>query len=93
MKPEYLFAALALLQLGDIYTTYKCLTGNYGVEGNPIVLAVMKAIGVLPALYLIKGVVIAMLAVSYKDIHTGLMLLLIGYYTYIVYHNFKIYKK
>ena len=50
----YLLTTLTLLQAADFYTTYTALKSGTGQEANPFAKKLMDAIGVVPALVLLK---------------------------------------
>ena len=50
----YLLITLTLLQAADFYTTYTALKSGTGQEANPFAKKLMDAIGVVPALVLLK---------------------------------------
>jgi len=93
---EYaIFAIFVILQVLDIYSTVKAL-GVGGREANPFVKKIMDLIGVLPALVILKVIVIVLIVASYIyfPLERTILSILIGIvcigYAYIVYMNFKI---
>ena len=56
---DILLIFFALLQLGDIYTTYRILK-NGGRELNPVMAELFKLFDVLPALLVVKMLVIVL---------------------------------
>lgn len=63
------FVACIILQILDgIFTGYGVLYSSLGVEveGNPLVKLMMSNLGVIPGLFIVKGVGIYMLSFLYK---------------------------
>ena len=50
----YLLITLTLLQAADFYTTYTALKSGKGQEANPFAKKLMDAIGIIPALLVLK---------------------------------------
>lgn len=82
-----LLTVYLLLQVGDWWTTTKVLSQG-GTEANPIVREVMSAIGVVPALVVVKSIgVIAGVLIWYAD-QSIFLVLLCCLYGYVVYKNY-----
>lgn len=76
-----LFAALCVMQLLDIWSTRKILRGG-GRELNPAMDWLMRLLGVMPALFLMKALVVALFAgllfaLRYAGEHQGLLTIMV----------------
>lgn len=60
---QILIYIIAALQVGDIVTTYMCITSGRGAEANPVLKHLFDAIGLVPGLLLVKGLFVAGLLV------------------------------
>ena len=83
-----LFALLSLEQLADIYSTARILTKPGGVEQNPLMAKLFAALGVVPGLLLVKGVLLGALwlfALDYPLVLGGLC----AFYAWILRHNWQ----
>ncbi len=84
--------ALMILNALDIVTTHNAIKSGKGMEGNPVVLWLMRVFG--SAWWLPKSVVVALPIISYYYAQesvfamTTLLILIIGY-SYVVYNNYK----
>jgi hypothetical protein len=88
---QYLLLALFILvQLGDGWTTYQCITSDKGTEANKIVAWGIHKIGLVPALIIYKSLAIG-LGISLINYQICLLLLNL-FYGYIVFNNYKIWK-
>jgi uncharacterized membrane protein YiaA len=91
-----LLAIIIILQILDAYTTWKNLQREDRAEGNALIKTLMDKIGILPALVVVKAVMVAVLAaaiLTYPSIYltVSMGVIIIGY-TYIVYRNYKLLK-
>lgn len=89
MNPLYILVAL---QLVDMVSTIIALRGQ-AHESNPILKNIMDAIGIVPALVLVKGGFIAFLLYFQALLPVALIVGLCAFYVYIVYHNIETIKK
>ena len=89
MTPFYL---LILLQLADVITTIIALE-RPAHEANPLLKKIMDAIGIIPALVLVKGGFVAFLWYYQALLPIALIVGLCAFYVYIVYHNIETIKK
>lgn len=85
------FVLNLVLQLADGWTTYKCLSTGVGTEANPIVDKLLKAVGVIPGLIIIKSFG-AFLAVYLYSVESVFLWPLAVLYAYVVHSNYKILK-
>jgi hypothetical protein len=88
---EYLiFAIFIALQIGDGWTTVKCIELDKGSEANPIVAWGIHKIGLVPALEIYK---LFAIAVGYVLMNSPLVLGLVCLpYAYVVFNNYRILK-
>ena len=95
----YLLITLTLLQAADFYTTYTALKSGTGQEANPFAKKLMDAIGVVPALVLLK---VGLAALAWGMYINGLLETraaetavagLVVLYLVIVTHNFYVIRK
>jgi len=88
------FSLLLALQILDIITTSRAIDSGKAVEGNPIVKAMMRALGMLPALIISKTVTMSVLgsiAWFYPSwLLCGCLGVLILLYTWAVLGNWKL---
>jgi len=85
-----LLAIFILLQVGDGWTTYLCITSGKGNEGNKIVAWGMGKIGLIPALIFYK--VFAIILGIILSIYPISLVFLNLMYGYVVFNNYKIWK-
>lgn len=78
-----------LLQVADIYTTYKGLTSGKAKEANPVMKFLMGKVGLLPALLLSKIFISA--GMSYAYVFYGATVTVIPnlVYVYVIYNNIR----
>lgn len=92
---EILIGILAVQQLLDIYTTKAALDTGRAREMNAVVLSAMRAIGVLPALVLIKAGFMGL--VWYCQTDHWLYLVVLGwavvFYSVVLRNNFRVLRK
>lgn len=89
------------LNLGDAYFTYACLKFPGTSEANPVIKAMMHKLGILPALLLIKALLIgAILAAvhflpSFMPLMQAKILLVVLSlpFAYLTYRNYSIYQR
>lgn len=86
------FYILIALQIADVVTTIVALSGP-AHEANPILKKIMDAIGVVPALVLIKGAAVAFFWFYQAMIPKPVFWMLCAFYVYIVYNNIVTIKK
>jgi hypothetical protein len=86
---EALAVLFLIMQALDGLTTYVILKQG-GRELNPFMQIAMNFLGVLPALILVKMIVIAVFAVYFEFIPAWAWLLVIGVYGYVLFNNFKV---
>ena len=84
-----LLAIFALLQIGDVWTTYNVIKENKGHEGNAIMAWLMDKLGVLPTFIVMK--VSALVAVYFLPWQA--ILVLDAIYAYVVFQNYQILRK
>jgi hypothetical protein len=85
-----IFAIFIALQIGDGWTTVKCIELDKGNEANPIVAWGINKIGLVPALFIYKGLAVA---VGYVLMNSPLVLGLVCLpYAYVVFNNYRILK-
>ena len=84
-----LLAIFALLQIGDVWTTYNVIKENKGHEGNAIMAWLMDKLGVLPTFFVMK--VSALVAVYFLPWQA--ILVLNAIYAYVVFQNYQILRK
>ena len=88
----YLFITFVVLQLLDIYTTSVALKKG-AVESNPILDELFHVTSVLPALIIVKGILIYL---TYNILDTEyispVLVGLIALYTWVVVNNIKVIK-
>lgn len=92
-----LFLLLTVLNVLDAVSTWQVVKrGSYKNEKNPIARKLFKLIGPIPAMILLKGLaiaIIAYIAINYKkfrpDIDT-LIILLNTAYIWVVVHNYRV---
>jgi len=92
---DYIFLAIIIiLQALDAWTTWKNLQRTDRAEGNAILKAIMDKIGILPALFILKSVMVAVLAaavVFYPSIYLTVILgVTSAGYLWIVLNNYKL---
>lgn len=85
------FLLLFVLQIADIWTTWRVLSLG-GHEENPPLAWLMRHIGVVPALVLVKLVAMTPLVMLVKvsgaaPLVQFILALSIGLYTWVVFHN------
>lgn len=86
---EALFLLFAIMQAMDGLSTYVIIKDG-GREMNPLMQIAMNFLGVLPALILVKSIVIAVFLVYMYIIPLWAWLLMIGVYAYVLYNNFTV---
>ena len=79
--------ALAILQVGDAYTTYIILTKYSGYEANKVLAVIFNKIGLVPGLILVKGAVVAASWYMYLMGALPLIIILTALYIWVVGHN------
>lgn len=89
MTPLYLLIAL---QVADIVTTIIALRGK-ATESNPVLKKLMDAIGVVPALLLMKGVAIAFFLYVQNAVPVGILWVLCAFYIWVIVNNVKVIRK
>lgn len=89
MLPLYLLIAL---QVADLVTTVLALRGK-AVKSNPIVKKVMDLIGVVPALLLLKGIVIALFIYYQDSLQVEIVWILCLVYVAVVINNIQVIRK
>ncbi|NKX37318.1 hypothetical protein HGG70_05140 [Rhodobacteraceae bacterium R_SAG4] len=62
---QILIATVALLQVGDLATTYIALKRGYGTEGNPVVRFFIDRLGLFWGLFVPKAVIFAFCVISF----------------------------
>jgi Domain of unknown function (DUF5658) len=82
---------LIFLQVLDLISTYVCLQTSIGRESNPWLVGLVCRIGLLPALVVAKGAIIAMVLVLGPASPEWLLGALILFYLWVVFNNFGIY--
>jgi hypothetical protein len=87
-----LTALFVLLQVADVWTTYKCITSGKGKEANPVMKWIMDKLGLLEGLVLLK-IVGTVVVVGLLSQFIEALILLNCFYSYIVYNNWKILNK
>jgi hypothetical protein len=89
-----LFLILCGLQLADLVTTYALIALGIGREANPIARRLMDSIGVMPALVILKAIVIGppwyFLDQPFMPKLLGIM---VGFYVLVVHNNLRIFIK
>ena len=85
-----LYIAIGLQAL-DFYTTYRGITSGKAHEANPLIIWVIKRLGLVPTLLLTKIAAVAMVISMYAS-YPLVLLPIIALYGYVVYNNFKIVK-
>jgi len=87
-----------LLQAGDGWTTYQALKSKDNMEANPVVAKLIKAIGIVPALLIMKLIAVAVaIVLAYLSSYTYYaslfgLIVLNGLYSYVVYNNYRLTK-
>ncbi len=94
MLDIFLLIGLAILQILDGMSTYEVLKSQKGVEANVLMKWLFERIGVIPTFVVTKtalmGVVIAA-CLLYPSIYlSGVLVLIIGGYLWVVSNNLKI---
>ena len=82
-----LLIAIILLQIADLWTTWKVLNEG-GNEKNPVMVFLMDWIGVLPSLVLTKAFAMTLCVVIYL-VQPYLLIPLIIFYGVVVVKNYK----
>ena len=88
-----LIAAIIVLQLADIVTTYLAISSGKGVEANGILAPIFKRLGLVPALLITKGAFIALLIWGAPQIPVGLLVLMTAFYCWVIFNNIKVLQK
>jgi Domain of unknown function (DUF5658) len=82
--------ALIILQVLDAVSTYLCLTKGVGVEGNTWLARLFARVGMVEGLLMTKGALIGLLLLFGHMVHDYALALLILFYVYIIFNNFKV---
>lgn len=90
MNPLYI---LIILQLLDILTTYVSMADGKAHEANPWIANIMRKVGVLPALLLIKGPLIVGFWLGRDYIHPYALWALCAVYAVVIINNFRVMTK
>lgn len=88
MTMAYFFEIFVLLQVADSATTVYILNKG-GVERNPIMAKAMRLVGVLPALLIIKAIMLA-LVFAEQPIRDDITYLLVLIYVFVVGNNLNV---
>ena len=87
-----LFALLCVLQVADVALTVAILRRG-GRELNPLLARLMKAVGELPALVLVKAAMLGVVLFFYAAIPEGLLAAACAVYVYVCFLNWREFKK
>ncbi|OGB26186.1 MAG: hypothetical protein A3I66_00605 [Burkholderiales bacterium RIFCSPLOWO2_02_FULL_57_36] len=87
---QILIYIIAALQVGDIVTTYMCITSGKGAEANPVLRRLFDAIGLVPGMVLVKGAFIAGLLVYGPGFPVELLGLCAAAYAWVVVSNARV---
>jgi Domain of unknown function (DUF5658) len=93
VNTSYLLMIIVALQLADIVTTVLCLNTGKAHEANPILSKLFDAIGVIPALVLIKGAFIATLIWAAPHVDPALLWLCVAAYAWVIFNNLRVLQK
>lgn len=85
-----IFYILIALQALDVLSTVVALRNPKLHEANWLLKPIMDKLGVLPALLLVKGVFIALLALYWREIQVELLYALAALYVYVVFSNIRL---
>jgi hypothetical protein len=86
-----LLGIFAALQIADLYSTVTALNTGKAYEANPVMAWFFKRIGTLPALLIIKAIVIGLI---FYFVDSWMMLAVLNIlYAYVVYLNVKTIQK
>lgn len=90
---DFLLLAVTALQLVDFATTAFALRTRRAAEANPLMARIMKRIGVIPALIITKGTVVA-LAIFLWSIDSLLWLVILAVaYAVVTFNNLRLIKR
>ena len=87
---DWLLILLVVLQVLDAWSTWKVITTGRGVEGNPLLVPVMGAIGMAPTLSLKTVFVIACGVWIARENGLWAMAALDAFYIWVVVNNVRI---
>jgi hypothetical protein len=90
--PTALLILLVTLQALDAVTTYRVLQAG-GVERNPVAKAVMDKLGAVPAMLLIKAIVIGAFVYAFADIPLVALIAACAYSAWVVVNNIQVLRK
>jgi len=90
MNPLYI---LIILQALDILTTYVSMDSGKAYEANKWIASLMKKVGILPALLLVKVPLVALLWVLQPLVHPYALWGLCAVYVAVVVNNFRVMRK
>ena len=86
-----LFALFIILQIGDFYTTYLCITSGKGHEANPLIAPLINKYGIVAPLvgYKLLAIIIGFFVMQSV---VGIVILNLVY-SYVVFQNYQIWRK
>jgi hypothetical protein len=83
----HIFILICILQVLDVVTTLYCLRKGIGKEANPVMRKLMDAVGVKPALFGMKALVIGVTASSMTTTDTTSLWVLAAISAVVVINN------
>lgn len=93
LASNILLIAFIVLQVLDVFTTYKTLSGNKGIEANPIMKFLISKLGLTFGLLIPKFIVIGLVVLTYELMSPYILLGLVILYIGIIINNFWILNK
>jgi Domain of unknown function (DUF5658) len=85
---------LLLLQVSDVGTTAYALKRGIGAEGNPVVAKLIKAMGIIPGLLMVKALLLGpVIYIAYTRDYTQALIVLVVIYAAVVINNVVVIRK